>query len=128
MINKQQQGKKSQKKGAFAELVACLILKFKGYEIIARNFRPHKGTGLNEIDIVAVIGDYICFIEVKYRQDNETSAYAITSQTKQRIAKTAEMFVAFNPKYSNYNIRFDALLMSPFSIPMHIKNAWSIDK
>ncbi len=128
MLNKQAQGKNSRKKGIFAEIFACFLLRIKGYEIIERNYRPHKGIGLGEIDIIAKIGNTLCFVEVKYRKSKESSSYAITYDTKKRIEKTAIMYVAFNSKYSKFDIRFDALLMNPFSFPMHIINAWRIDE
>ncbi len=128
MINKQVQGKNAQKKGVIAELIACFLLRLKGYEIIERNYKPHKGTGQNEIDIIARDGNTICFIEVKYRNSKESSAYAITQKMKQRISKSAMMYLALFPKYSNLDVRFDALLMNGFSFPMHIINAWRIDE
>lgn len=125
MLSKQSQGKISRRKGIFTELLASFWLRFKGYEIIERNYRPLKGIGLIEIDIIAKFGNTLCFVEVKYRDNKDNCAYSISYSIKQKISKTAESYISFHPEYRDYDIRFDAFLLSKYSFPMHIKNAWS---
>ncbi len=50
--------------GRQAERVAAVYLQDKGYQIVKQNWR----TRWCEIDIVAVRGDTVIFVEVKYRQ------------------------------------------------------------
>lgn len=60
-----QKAKKESKRavGTFYEEAAVRYLKDQGYEILCRNFSCRQG----EIDIVAREGEYLCFVEVKYR-------------------------------------------------------------
>ena len=51
--------------GSRYEKEAADYLRRQGYEILVMNYRNRKG----EIDIVARDGDYLCFVEVKYRKD-----------------------------------------------------------
>jgi putative endonuclease len=53
--------------GGEYERLAAEYLKKKGMFILEMNFRNRGG----EIDIIAKDGEYICFIEVKYRTTNE---------------------------------------------------------
>lgn len=53
--------------GNFGETLACDFLKKQGYKILERNYRIRGG----EIDIVAMDGDYLVFIEVKARNSDE---------------------------------------------------------
>ena len=49
--------------GTVYEQKAAAYLQQQGYEILECNFRCRIG----EIDIIAREGEYLCFVEVKYR-------------------------------------------------------------
>ncbi len=34
------------------------------------------------------------------------------------------MFLSSNSKYNNYNVRFDLVIVSPYKLPIIIKNVW----
>ena len=53
------------KLGRFGENTAAALLRRKGYTILARNFKLKSG----ELDIAALDGTVIVFIEVKTRRD-----------------------------------------------------------
>jgi len=53
--------------GAWGEERAAKYLRSKGYTILERNFRCRAG----EIDIIALRGGVIAFVEVKLRRDSE---------------------------------------------------------
>lgn len=113
--------------GKYAEGLAKFYLRIKGYGIIAENYKTGRGTGAGEIDLIAKKANLIVFIEVKKRKDIDTAAYSIFESQKQRIINGAKAFIMHNPKYENYDLRFDAILIKqPFSIK-HIKNAWLLD-
>ena len=50
--------------GREAEAKAAQFLIDQGYAMITRNYKAHRG----EIDLVAMDGDVLVFVEVKYRQ------------------------------------------------------------
>ena len=112
------------KSGYVAEFLARCLLRLKGYRILAKNYVTGRGTNAGELDIVALKGNTVIFIEVKKRRDLEEAAYAISENQKQRISRGAEAFLKHYLKYQNNDIRFDAILVKlPLEI-RHIKNAW----
>ena len=55
---------KAYRRGLFAETVAALLLRLKGYAIVARRYK----TPVGEIDLVALKGKRLAFVEVKRRK------------------------------------------------------------
>jgi putative endonuclease len=110
--------------GKIAELFARFVFRLKGYRIIAANYITGKGTRAGEVDFIAARGKTIVFVEVKQRQSLDVAAYAVLAKQQQRIWRGAEAFLKKNPKYQNYNIRFDVFLVNlPFRFS-HIEDAW----
>lgn len=110
--------------GHLAEYMAQWYMRLHGYHILAANVVTGRGTHAGEVDFIAKRGKTLIFAEVKKRSTMERAAYAITPQQQQRIRKGAQAFIKRNPKYQEYNIRFDAILITfPCTIE-HIKNAW----
>ncbi len=110
--------------GSVAEFMARCYIRLKGYRIITKNYITGKGTHAGEIDFIAIKGKTLVFVEVKKRSSIENAVYAIKPNQQQRICKAAQSFVAKNPQYQSYDIRFDAILIA---FPCHIKhitNAW----
>lgn len=122
--NKSDKGKKARDDGYKAEDKAVLFLRLKGYKIIARNFKPPRGIGAGEIDIIAQKKDVIAFIEVKYRPDPSTAAEAVTPIVQSRRIKGAQYFLMTRPELNDKEIRFDVILISPKHFPEHIQNAF----
>ena len=56
------------KTGQEQEVKAACFLKTQGSQILERNYRCKKG----EIDLIAREGQYLVFVEVKYRSTNES--------------------------------------------------------
>lgn len=107
--------------GASGEDAACEFLQKRGYKILARNFRKPCG----EIDIVAMDGTTLAFIEVKKRASGAFGGplAAVTPSKRRKIALTAQLYVKENsPKFDS--IRFDALCLLGGEI-MHVTNAFS---
>ena len=110
--------------GHWAEFVARLLFRLKGYRILAANFVSGRGTHAGEIDFIAKRGNILVFVEVKKRATLENAAYAISDAQKRRIRTGAESFLKKHPQFNDCDIRFDAVLVKfPCSF-RHIKNAW----
>lgn len=71
--------------GREGERIAAGFLEKKGYRIVQRNFRFHR----NEIDIIAMDGETVCFIEVKTRSSATKGepAEAVTPGKQREIAR-----------------------------------------
>lgn len=114
-------------RGRTAELLAVLVLRLKGYAIVARGFAIGRGTGAGEVDIVARRGATVVFVEVKARPDHDQAAHAIGPAQRRRIARGAEAFLARHPELAGCMLRFDAVLVVPWRLPRHIRDAWRMD-
>lgn len=108
------------RKGRGAESTAAVLLRLKGYRIIARGYRCPAG----EIDIIARRGPILAAVEVKARPTIAAAAEAIGPQQRRRITRAMSNFVAHQPDGSTCDIRFDAILISPWRRPRHIMDAW----
>jgi len=92
--------------GRWAEDRAEEYLRARGYKIVQRNFRAAGG----EIDIVAVDGKTLCFVEVKFRRGLQQGhpSEAVTPVKQRKITKTALFYLQQNPQ-SPPAVRFDVL-------------------
>ena len=111
--------------GAFGERLAAAHLEAKGYRILERNYRRREG----EIDIVAVTGDCLVFVEVRTRRgEARGSAVESVSPAKgARLATLAEAYCQERPDLPpNRRIDVVAVELSPagrlLSID-HVENA-----
>ena len=79
--------------------------------MIARNYRSRWG----ELDIVALSGDTICFVEVKCweRYGYDSLEYAIGPRKRRAILETSKQFLAQHRQYSSMSVRFDLVLVRP---------------
>jgi putative endonuclease len=105
--------------GLIAEYIACLWYLLKFYRPLCHRFK----TCVGEIDLVLVRFDTLVFVEVKARTGRVTEC--IDDRGIKRISGAANLFLSKNPKFNNYRIRFDLVLITPYSLPKVIENAWS---
>ena len=108
------------KTGLSAESRAAAYLLAKGYRILARRFRTPHG----EIDIVARRRNLVAFIEVKARASLDAAAYAVTPRQQARIIAAAQAWLAAHPEHADFDLRFDAMLIAPRSLPRHLPAAF----
>lgn len=89
--------------GAYGELSVGRYLREKGYNIINANYRCRMG----EIDIIASKGKYICFVEVKTREENSMlkPSDAVDSGKQKKIMLTAQFYLSHNK--TSLQPRFD---------------------
>jgi putative endonuclease len=101
-------------------MAAAIYLMCKGYRILAWRYKTKSG----EVDLVAVRGGTVLFVEVKARADRTTGLEAVTPKAQARILRAAEHFMQRRPRYKNYVWRFDAVIVTSRRLPYHLKDAW----
>ncbi len=116
-------GLKAYKSGYFAEKIARIFLRLKGYKILDHNVRMKKGMNACELDVVALKNAKIHFIEVKKRTSIDMGAYSITPLMQKRIYKGAMAYLSGHKKAQKYDAQFDAILIS-FGKIKHIQNVF----
>jgi putative endonuclease len=92
--------------GAFGESMACDYLAKQGYKILERNFNCRAG----ELDIIALEGETLAFVEVKCRTGTEygSPSEAVSRSKQGKIVKAALFFIVQN-KLFDYMCRFDVI-------------------
>ena len=106
--------------GISAESRAAAYLMAKGYRILAKRYRTAHG----EIDLVARRRNLIAFIEIKTRANLDEAAYAMTPRQQQRIIDAAQGWLVAHPEHAEFELRFDAMLIAPRSLPRHVLAAF----
>lgn len=106
------------RRGRIGELLAAAMLLAKGYRILGRNVRTRAG----EIDIIAVRGRRLAFIEVKRRADTAAAEAAVREWQASRIRNAADYWLAHRPRFHTHEQGFDLVLLVPRRWPRHIEN------
>lgn len=79
-----------------------------GYTLLSR--RCHLGCG--ELDIIALDGEVIVFVEVKYRQkDIELALESITPKKIEHLKSAAERYL-YEQKLMDQDVRFDVVVVT----------------
>jgi putative endonuclease len=91
-------------RGRHGEDRAARYLVERGYRILERNFRFHH----LEVDIIALKGDTLVFVEVKSRSRDDFGQgfESITEKKKRNIISVARYYVE-KKGLQDYNVRFD---------------------
>lgn len=97
----------STKKGKEGEELACNLLYEKGFQIVQRNYHYHNR---GEIDIIALDGSTLVFIEVKYRQNLEYG-YPEESVNRSKIKQIRKLAAAYlyENNIQDIDCRFDVI-------------------
>lgn len=106
--------------GISAESRAAALLIAKGYRILSRRFR----TPFGEIDLVVRRRNLLAFVEVKARASLDDAAYAVTPRQQLRIINAAQAWLMAHPEHAEFDLRFDAVLIAPKSLPRHLLAAF----
>ena len=107
-------------RGLWSEVAAAILLTAKGYRILARRHRTAAG----EIDLIAVRGRRLAFVEVKRRATLEEALTSLGPRQQERIARAAAAFVARRPRYAEHEQGLDVILVVPGRWPEHQVNAY----
>lgn len=93
--------------GQTQENVACHYLQEQGLKLLQRNFSCRQG----EIDLIMEEGNYIVFVEVRYRKNDlyGSGLDTISIFKQKKIITTAKFFLTCKPWYHKWPCRFDVL-------------------
>lgn len=90
--------------GRLGEKQVVKFLKKKGYKILERNYK----TPLGEIDVICADKEYVCFVEVKTRENLNFGlpSEAVTPEKQRHIALTATAYLKAKDLLDSF-CRFD---------------------
>ena len=113
--------KNKRKTGSRYEERACAFLTAQGYRILERNYHCKVG----EIDLIAKEGDYLVFVEVKYRSSNRAGdpAEAVNFKKQNKICRTASFYMMCAGMHQDDPVRFDVVSILGDKIRL-IRNAF----
>lgn len=108
--------------GNRGETIAKEYLEKKGYNFVERNY----SWGLGEIDLIMQVEDFLVFVEVKLRKNDDYGRPRdfVTLSKQDKILKTAQNYIEINELY-NYQPRFDVVeILTEDNYIEHIENAF----
>ena len=110
-------------KGREGENTAREYLEKQGYKILETNRRFSR---FCEIDIIALDGDTLVFVEVKTRSTNKCGVpeEAITRGKYNNIKTGFFTYLQENPNYKKYRIDVISIILKPEITVKHLKNIY----
>jgi putative endonuclease len=109
--------------GRRAETAALFFLMFRGWRILARRYRAPGG----EVDLVAMRGSTIAFVEVKARADLDAARLAIDEEKRRRICSAARHWIGRRAADGSFVLRGDAVFVARWRLPVHLTDAFRLD-
>ncbi len=96
--------------GTGTEDQACEYLRSQAADVVEKNFSCRQG----EVDIIAKDGRYLCFIEVKYRKDEEFGLpeEAVSLKKQKKICKVSKFYLYSKYKSFDIPVRYDVVAIS----------------
>jgi putative endonuclease len=91
----------------------------RGYRILGRRVRTPHG----EIDLIAVRGRRLAFVEVKRRATRAEAEAALSTRQAGRMARAAEFWVSRHAAFREHDRGLDAMLVVPGRLPIHLPDA-----
>ncbi len=95
--------------GTQYEQIAADYLTMQGYQILEKNFSCRQG----EIDLIAKDGEWLVFVEVKYRKTTAFGmpAEAVDKRKQQRIYRAARQYIYQSGYRQEQSCRFDVVVI-----------------
>ena len=81
---------------------------------------------MGEIDLVALKGKRLAFVEVKRRQSFEEAAWTLPAKQRRRIVRAAQYWLSGHPGFASHELAFDVVFAAPFAWPRYIQNAFPV--
>lgn len=110
----------AERRGRMAEQAAAIMLRLKGYRILATRVK----TPVGEVDLIARRGKVLCFVEVKQRKTTHLAQTSVPQQNWARIASAAANWASKHSQHNQLDWRYDLVAVSPRYWPTHFKDYW----
>ena len=107
--------------GHEAEFWAAMLLRLKGYSILAKRFQAAGA----EVDLIAERFGTLVFVEVKARATLDAALITLTPEKLNRIGRAARAYLGRRGKMPRA-LRLDAILVAPGHFPRHIESIGEI--
>lgn len=91
----------------------------KGYRILGMRVRTAAG----EIDLIALRGNRLAFVEVKRRASRLEAEASVSLNQRRRIRSAAQLWLARNPQMSDCELHFDLFFLVRRRFPRHLADA-----
>lgn len=100
----------TRERGNKAEDLACRFLIKQNLKLLQRNYYSKKG----EIDLIMQHQSILVFIEVRFRKNTHfiSPLETIDARKCQRIIATAEHYLLNEKRFTDFDIRFDVVLIN----------------
>ena len=104
-----------QRLGRYAERLVADRLAAQGFSIVARNARVHTTEAIGEIDLIALDGDTLVFVEVKAARaatshGPERPALAVDRRKQLRLRRLARAWLSERESLPRFrSLRFDVV-------------------
>ena len=93
------------RKARWAEMLTAAYYLVRGYRIVSSRYKSPYG----EVDIIARRGRSLVFTEVKARANLDGALESVRKTARGRIERAALHYIAQNPAYNDYAMRFDVV-------------------
>lgn len=111
------------RRGLFAETVAALLFRLKGYRVVARRYK----TPLGEIDLMALKGQTSCVHRGEGAPESgKCGADPADVAAAAYRARRAILALKPPPNFAGYAMAFDVELDAPWRRPHHVAGAFRI--
>ena len=107
--------------GRCAEDNVAQLYRSAGQKVVAQRWRGQAG----EIDLIALDGEEVIFIEVKKSRTHAAAAERLSAWQMQRIWQTASEFLGTVPSGQNTASRFDVALVDAVGRIEILQNAFA---
>ena len=106
--------------GQWGESRAAAHLRFLGYGIIDRNWRPPERELRGDLDLVARLDDLIVFCEVKARRNSRFGggAAAVDRNKQEQVRRLAESLLRQHD-LAHLDVRFDVIAIDGVTLTHH---------
>ncbi len=95
--------------GQIGENLVAENYKSRGYKIIDRNVRLHGARQIGEIDLIAIKGKLLVFVEVKTRKSERFgfAAESVDRNKQKKLVRSAKLYILKNRQFIDFDWQVD---------------------